>query len=271
MRASCDYPQVIQSLKAEIQHLKSQLRPQSSLPSPPSLQSQLNTQAGRVINLRCRLTAVKLAASNGRNVRGLRFSEVATLAAKQLQTQIESVRRGKENRSIQDDLTRISYLEKRNQALRKRLLQPEKEQAGLEELRERVRRMREKVAGLEGRAEHMKAVIALTGRLQQERDSLQAQVQATQHLLQTRERQCLELETACNSQRTPVRRKPPRPPLQPSLQDSASSGQTTARSVGKSQSWQGLPASKPIGLATRIVLLNRGAFLPSSESLTSYI
>ena len=270
MRASCDYPQVIQSLKTEIHHLKSQLRPQSSLPPPPSLQSQLSAQASLVNNLRCHLTAVKLAASGGRKVQGLQLREIAALAAKQLQTQIESVRRGKENRSTQDDWTRISYLEKNNLVLRKRLQQSEQDQTDLEELRERVRGMREKVAGLEGRAAHMKAVIALTDRLQQERNHLQVQVQATQHLLQTRERQCLELETACDSQR-PLKRKPPRPPLQPSLQDSASSGQTTARSLAKSQSWQGSPASKPIGLATRIVLLNRGPFLPSSESLTSYI
>ena len=215
----------------------------------------------------------------------MQFREAAAFAAKRLQTQIESVK--KANRSAEEDWKQISYLEKRNSVLRKQLAQAEKERRqatqpskgvskgeletakkGLEELQEQVCTLRRKVTVLEGRAKHTEAVIALTDRLHQEKDSLTAQLQATYRLLQTRESQCLELETACDSLRAPLRRKPPRPPLQPS--DSSNSGQSTTRTVTKSQTWQGFPTTKPLGLATRIVLLNRGA-LPSSESLASYI
>lgn len=285
MRASSDYPQLIQSLKAEIHQLKSQLQPQSPNSIPPSLQSQLTAQANLVNSLKHRLGTMRLAASVRQKEQGIQVRDTAAFAVKRLETQIKSVK--KANRSAEENWEQISFLEKRNSVLRKQLEQAEKERRrvtqpskgvskgeletakrGLEELQEQVCALRRKVTVLEGRAKHTEAVIVLTERLQQEKDSLIAQLQSTCRLLQTRESQCLELETACDGLRVPLRRKPPRPPLQPS--DSSNRGQSTTRTVTKSQSWQGFPTTKPVGLATRIVLLNRGA-LPSSESLASYI
>lgn len=236
MRSRDHYPQIIHSLKAEIMQLKTQLRRKATEAPQPGL---VLSQTQLVNSLKTRLNALRAASSTGQSLQGLPYTQVAALAATRLKSEIETLQAQKQrpslNHSSQNEVSVASAY--RN----------------LQTLREEVREVEAKVAGLQGRSQHMEAVIALTERLQQEKDRLETQVKATDRLLKTRERQCLSVEKACEQLKVPP--KPPRVPL-----GQASSNKT----VPKAHSWHSL--SQPVGLATSIVLLNRGAYLSPQPS-----